>query len=37
VKYAYQELPHSKNTASPGSEKEEKEEREKEHVFIRLM
>jgi hypothetical protein len=31
VKYAYQELPHSENTASPRSEKEE---REREHVYI---
>jgi hypothetical protein len=33
VKYAYQESPHSENTASPRSEKEE---REREHVFIRI-
>jgi hypothetical protein len=33
VKYAYQESPHSKNTASPRCEKEE---RKREHVFIRI-
>jgi hypothetical protein len=34
VKYAYQESPHSENTASPRSEKEE---REREHVYIRIL
>jgi hypothetical protein len=34
VKYAYQELPHSENTASPCSEKEE---RERKHVHIRIL
>jgi hypothetical protein len=33
VKYAYQESPHSENTASPRSEKVE---RKREHVFIRI-
>jgi hypothetical protein len=33
VKYAYQESPHSENTASPLSEKEE---REREHVYIKI-
>jgi hypothetical protein len=33
VKYAYQESPHSENTASPRSEKEE---RKREHVIIRI-
>jgi hypothetical protein len=32
VKYAYQQSPHSENTAAPRSGKEE---REREHVFIR--
>ncbi len=31
VKYAYQELPHSEDTASPQSQEEEKE-REREHI-----
>jgi hypothetical protein len=34
VKYAYQELPHSENTASP---RNEKEERVREHVYIRIL
>jgi hypothetical protein len=34
VKYAYQELPNSNNTASPRSEKEE---RERVHVYIRIL
>ncbi len=34
MKYAYQESPHSENTASPRSEKEE---REREHVYIRIL
>jgi hypothetical protein len=34
VKYAYQELPHSENTASTRSEKEE---REREHLYIRIL
>jgi hypothetical protein len=34
VKYAYQESPHSENTASPRSEKEE---REREHVYVRIL
>jgi hypothetical protein len=34
VKYAYQESPHSENTASPRSEKEE---RERERVYIRTL
>jgi hypothetical protein len=32
VKYAYQELPHSENTASPRREKEERE-----RVYIRIL
>jgi hypothetical protein len=34
VKYVYQELPHSENTTSPRSEEEE---REREHVYIRII
>jgi hypothetical protein len=34
VKYAFQESPHSENTAFPHSEKEE---REREHVFTRIL
>jgi hypothetical protein len=34
VKYAYQESPHSENTASP---RNEKEERQREHVYIRIF
>jgi hypothetical protein len=34
VKHAYQESPHPENTASPRSEKEV---REREHVFIRIL
>jgi hypothetical protein len=34
VKYAYQELPHSEDTVSPRSEKEE---RQREHVYIRIL
>jgi hypothetical protein len=34
MKYAYQESPHSESTDSPRSDKEE---REKEHVFIRII
>jgi hypothetical protein len=34
VKYACQESPHSENTASPQCEKEE---REREHVFIKIL
>jgi hypothetical protein len=34
VKHAYQESPHSENTASPRSEKEK---RERELVFIRIL
>ncbi len=34
MKYAYQESPHSENTAFPRSEKEE---REREHVFVRIL
>jgi hypothetical protein len=33
-KYAYQKSPHLENTASPRSEKEE---RKKEHMFIRIL
>jgi hypothetical protein len=33
VKYAHKESPHSENTASPCSKKEE---REREHVFRRI-
>ena len=34
MKYAYQESPHPENTAFPCSEKEK---REREHVFIRIL
>jgi hypothetical protein len=34
VKYAYQESPHSENTVCPRSEKEK---REREHAFIRIL
>jgi hypothetical protein len=36
VKYAYQELPHSENTASPHSQEEEKE-REKVGIFNKMI
>jgi hypothetical protein len=34
VKYAYQELPHSEDTASPHSQEEKERERERKRAYL---